>query len=242
MKKLILTIAVYLLASSVMGGNVTLRGTSDCDDTYVNSEFATLNYGITPSIVGGASDSGKQFLFRFDLSGIPATATVDSAYLFFVNISANQTWKIGRTVTRWVEGTENGSNPGGGPEYGATWQFANDSGATEIDWANLSNWSTQDLDSNSNSWYASAVSESGTGYIQFYGGSGSNLVTLIQNWVDGTWDNYGGWLGKPNTTEAPRTVRASEYATEAQRPLLYVEYTPAGVSEDNRRRRILLGD
>lgn len=103
--------------------SVTLQPGASTDDATVNANEPTKNYGAEPKIV--VSSFGVETshaLLRFDLSAIPADATVVSAQLrvYFEGVSAAPAGAevSARPVTRdWVEGTLQGAEPADG----ATW-------------------------------------------------------------------------------------------------------------------------
>jgi len=75
-------------------------------------------------------------------------------------------------------------------------------------------------------------------------GEGVGLAQLVQDWVDGTYDNYGiilkaGLMGVADTLYFYSSENFNE--TLYPRPKLYIEYTPDGGMSSARRRKIILG-
>ncbi|MFO0760013.1 MAG: DNRLRE domain-containing protein [Byssovorax sp.] len=89
---------------------VTLRrGLSKAFDTMVSSEKAANNYGAsTIALVGQASGGVDHFyaLFKFDLSPIPANATITSANVGLNQVAAAPgTWNVHLITAPWDEAT-----------------------------------------------------------------------------------------------------------------------------------------
>jgi hypothetical protein len=64
---------------------------------------------------------------------------------------------------------------------------------------------------------------------------------LIQDWVDGTYPNYGMLIRTENISDTVYIYSSENFnETSYPRPKLYIEYTPEA-SESARRKKIILG-
>ena len=179
----------------------------------VNANYAT---SVTVTLFGGAG-SRASALFKFDVSSIPSSATIDSATFSIYNISTatgNRTFSIYSILAAnsgWVEG--------------CTWNYAN---PNTVRWAGDvgSNGGTDAGCSVSNTDFAAAAIGSGQYTANDVAGT-EEPVSLSTSTV-GTWRtaNYGMIM---STTEATTSVpwATSDNATTGYRPKLVVVYTEA---------------
>lgn len=97
-------------------------------DTDIYEGAQNVNYATSIYIVAGRDIAGKQdkILIRFDLSGLPAGATISSATLRLnlVGTSGTGTFNIGlyKIIKSWVETTATWSNFSSGGNYDSTQQ------------------------------------------------------------------------------------------------------------------------
>lgn len=97
-------------------------------DTDIYEGAQNVNYGTSIDIVAGRDIAGKQdkILIRFDLSGLPAGATITSATLRLnlVGTSGTGTFNIGlyKIIKSWVETTATWSNFSASGNYDTTRQ------------------------------------------------------------------------------------------------------------------------
>lgn len=219
------------LALPSAAATVALSGTGVCDDTTIYSNATSDNGGAgTSNRAGRTGTAGlRRLLIKFDLSSIPAGATINSATLqFYVTHRTSGTpayvFALHRLTNAWVEGTGNGQGSGGTVVTGATsWNYRQYSTVA---------WATAGGD------YVGTISAStsiaATNGItpQF---TGAGMVADVQNWVRGTQPNYG-WimLGDESTGAAngARGFASAEATTASQRPLLTITYTPASSVND----------
>lgn len=192
-------------------------------DAQLVSTAPTTNYGTATSIwVGDTSNTVSESvrsLLAFDLSGIPAGATITSATLSLWEYLANSdnggpaSWavELRRVLMDWVEAeaTYNKYSTAGG-----NWATAGCSNATDRVAA-----------------ACATVTLDGTAANDFITWSGAGLVALMQSWTDGTAPNYGVLLSAP-TAELLGTLQrarngfySSDWTTAAQRPKWTIEYT-----------------
>lgn len=187
-------------------------------DTQLYKSGADTNYGTTTTLkVCNQFGSGVfSSLIKFDVSSIPATATITSATLTLTMDSTNfhgGTWGFYRCFKPWVEST-------------ATWN----------DWDGPnSEWGTAGCDNTNDS----GVDNSGDGTgddrtATAFDTSSANTSTIdidfatpVQNWVDGSWDNNGVAIDCIGTISDGADFRSSEHATTSQRPKLVVVYETA---------------
>ncbi len=97
-------------------------------DTDIYEGTTGINYGTSIDIVAGRDNAGKQdkILIKFDLSGLPAGATLTSATLRLnlVGTSGTGTFNIGlyKIIKTWIETTATWSNFSSGGNYDSTQQ------------------------------------------------------------------------------------------------------------------------
>lgn len=177
------------------------------DDTYLDSANPTLNYG------GGATarvdaDPARVALFRFDLSAIPAGATIDGAELALTTAAD----ALEQGSVQLYEVTENWSE---GSQLGV---------------AAVANWTQR---TSSKSWTtagAGSGSRATTAMTEVVPSAVATRyaiavpIDLVQRWVDD--DNRGIVLVPINAATHGVDFEASESATAASRPALTVTYTP----------------
>jgi len=224
--KFLYVVCLLLISVVIQADDVTLDETY-CDDTWLNESYQDRNYGVSVSL---SATSTRHTLIYFDLSSISSSATVDSVCLFLTSYyTPSITFNFDRVLTNWTEGNTNGEVDGAG-EYGATFNYANDDFSTP---ANREHWqdaesqtdfSSADYDDNSGSHYASVTSPASPQTYQMEV-VGSDLNALVEDWIDGTYDNYGCYV---TTATGTGTILSSENSTEANRPSLYIEYTLVG--------------
>ena len=164
----------------------------------------------------------RRGLIAFDVSSIPAGATVQSASLT-LHMSRTKSGPSNITMHRvladWGEGTSvAGSGEGGGgtaTTNDATWSFR---------FFNTTQWSTPGGDFNST---ASATTSVNT--IGDYTWTGSGLVADVQAWVNGT-ANFG-WMLRGNEVSILTTKRfdSRQVVTASFRPRLVVVFMPLPV-------------
>lgn len=178
-------------------------------DAYIESGFlAGTNFGSAVTL--RANDPGtetRRSVIKFSLADIPSNATIQSATfgLFSETDSGGIDFDLYRLVRDWVEDE-------------ATWNEA----SSGVSWgtAGAANTST-DYDSGTN--YgpitAAVIDTQATVSIS---------TTLISNWLDGTWANYGLRISTSNTG-SPK-FHSSEATPAAYWPTLELTYTIPGIS------------
>ncbi|MDH3588289.1 MAG: DNRLRE domain-containing protein [Gammaproteobacteria bacterium] len=182
-----------------------LQPDSEGKDSYIIDDLPNDNFGkqsalYTDSEAGGSGP--MRTLIQFDLSSIPAPATIQFAelqlYLSLNNGSETDVVEAHRLTRDWIEGT-------GGS--GVSWNS----------YDGVSNWSTPGGD------YAPEIAGSfvaaGTGWKTM------DLSALAQDWVAGTVANYGVLLlSDPASGNKSKKYISSDNPDPALRPKLIVSY------------------
>lgn len=178
-------------------------------DTRIRASSATTNYGAEVEVVQGTRNSYSQGgLYAWDLSGIPSGVLVDSASLsFYVTEATEHAFNLYSLRRNWGEST-------------ATWNSYN----------GTNNWTTagaQDTSSDrysTNLWDAVANTFTSTGEVTIDMNSAG--VDVIQDWIDGSVDNYGLTIQGYNqsTTSDYWTVASKENISEYKPPTLNITY------------------
>ena len=186
-------------------------------DTYMDRHHgSTWNYGVSPQLKIGVKGKQIRGVFEYDLSIIPAGATIDSAVFELYMYDHEQEHMVNNfidveihKITRsWNEGIKDGTSC----ESGATW--------TAYDCVNSWNTSGGDFDSNIES--MTTINYSGINQWHQW-----DIKDLIQDWVDNPSTNYGMLLKAANEiTEAfMGHFYSEEYSDVDLRPKLTVVYT-----------------
>ncbi len=117
---------IALVNAQLVGNNrsVVLNPVAD---TYIYQGSTGTNYGTASTTwAGRAIVTGSQYksLFKFDVSGIPAGATITSATLVLTETSSlgigSFNLGIYKTTANWTETTANWTNMGAGTNYNST--------------------------------------------------------------------------------------------------------------------------
>jgi len=188
-------------------------------DTYFGTAQPTWNRGAETTLsVGDMATSSLGTLrgaIRFDLSGIPASATVQSARLSAYQMgqgdTSTPTLEVHYLTRDWSQGTGTGSVTADG----ATWNTYN----------GINNWTSNGGDFNSTV-QATAIAPDSTGaWVDF------QITGLAQNWVSSTLANEGMFVKKSGENPAVndyKTFYSSDYMGDTSLwPKLVVEYVPA---------------
>ena len=191
-----------------------LSGYTGTTDTHINNWSKTTNYG--PATILALYPYGNvKPIIRFDLSAIPADAVVNSATLsMYASSWGSNSGSNKNTIYRvldksWIESQAN-------------WNI----------YSAGNNWTTAGLG------YGTDIASSPTATIVTgYAPAGPmwvdlNVATLVQNWVNGTYPNYGVTYsnnsGSGGGGPTPQFY-SSEYTTDITlRPKLVINYTVPG--------------
>ena len=179
-------------------------------DTYLDLSNVNLNYGTSPTLLTLSGASAKRPLIQFDLSSIPAGATIVSAILSMTcTASAGADLVVGahRSLVEWYEGNANGGTT---TINGSTWNWRNHIGS--VPWNAGGGQATTD-------YVATATDNEDTTTTGVYNW---NVTADVQAFVAGTATNRGWWMIQVGTLS--RTWASSDNATAASRPSLTVTY------------------
>lgn len=209
---------------------VTLRPDQDAG---IMGEDGTLANGVGTGIHVGVNNNGdeRRALVRFDVSSIPAGATITSVRLrLFMSRSspgAAIDVELHRITTAWSEGP---ADPGQGEGQGAP------ASAGDVTWTravyDTVSWGTAGGD------FAAAASatEAVATATGNYTWTSATLESDVQAWVDGA-ANQGWMLTAPGAaTREARRFDSRESTTGARRPALIVTFTtpnPTGACCDS---------
>ena len=171
---------------------------------------------------GDVKDAQQKILFRFDLSGIPAGATIDNAILGIYNAYTDgYDIPIYRVKTPWVEGEGNYWDWYPTSAAGVTYLYP-DKSNTAITWAAEGLLAGTDYDSVA----AGTIRLGGTPSAMR---SSTNLAALVQGWVDGDYANFGMLLAMAPSGNSrlgiANWIPTTENAVAANRPKLTITYT-----------------
>jgi len=221
MKSLAFAPLALLLASAQLSSAASLTLSPSKDNT-IYSENVTYSNGKGINFFAGdnGSSAPRRALLAFDISAIPAGATIDSVSLqLYATVAAAgaQTVSLYRLTSDWGEGTSNAGSPGGGgtPAIGsdATWQDAFNGGL---------GWTTEGGDFVASASASMSVGANNTAYTW----SSAGLVADVQGWVDGTASNYG-WIVLGNESGASTAKGFASKDATSNQPQLMITYTVA---------------
>lgn len=192
------------------------------EDVLLIQSSASNNYGILNEIRAGmpADSTVAVSALKFNLSSIPAGATIDSAILSLYCIAELNTTDVlvslNRSLVQWWEGVKNGSAPDAGQD-GSTFNSRNVNGS--LSWPTaLSN-----VGDTTSTWTPTSSSTiTGTGSFFDW-----DVESDVQGFVSGSLTNHG-WFIKKNgaiVASSLKTFASSDHATAAQRPKLVVNYS-----------------
>jgi hypothetical protein len=203
--------APSLLAAPYLADTFTSQpGSLSGEDTYISSYDATSNFGNSTALNVGetnaASNRISRTLIKFDLSGLPANATINSATLSLwqtAELSDNSTTiRVYRSLRDWSE-------------TGATWLLYKSSTAWGAD-GGFDSTDSEQTDIGS----LALTSTEANGEKQF-----SLTASAIQEMVAGTFTNNGFLLKADSETDDQYQFRSSDNSTSAERPQLVIDYT-----------------
>jgi len=194
------------------------------DSTLIEDATGALSNGSGPAIFAGRISSGtnsiRRALIDFDLSSqIPPGSIVTKAILSLYLSSTNAgpvPIRLHRVLGDWGEGASSSSGGGGAPSTtgDSTWihRFYADSF-----------WNLAGGDFDPSPSCMALVDQLGS----YSWGSTAEMVFDVQGWLDNP-ETANGWILVGNES-LPTTVKrfdSRESPEEANRPLLYVEFTP----------------
>jgi spore coat protein A len=208
----------------------TVEIVANRDNTLYETTDGSLSNGVGARFLVGRTNQGgldrRRGLVAFDLSAVPANATVESVTLSLYmsrttdNAAGNVT--LHKALAQWGEGTSNaGGQEGSGAESrtnDATWLHRLYPGTL---------WTSPGGDFTA---AASATASVGTSYTT-YTWTSAGMVADVQSWLTAPATNFG-WLvrGDESRPHTARRFEARETNTVAQRPKLTITYSVSGPS------------
>ena len=184
-------------------------------DTYIKLNETGNNFGVsTQLIIDRESGDLQRALVQFDLSSVPVGAIIHSATLNMEATAVGGTINIDayQVLESWAEGTANGSS----------------------DDANWTNRDTGTAWTTAGGYFDPTAIDSlgvtATGQLSW------SITTLVQDWVDGTYANYGVMIGSPDGGGDRTVTFDSREGTIA--PQLIIHYSivneaPTDISPDS---------
>ncbi len=188
--------------------NVTVLASGQlaaAQDSYIRTPSTPLNYGASTNLVvdrNGIGIGSQRVLLQFDLSSLPAGASVSNATLTMEAIENGGSINLDlyRVLEAWTEGASNGSSGV------VNWNQR----TTGTDWSTAGG-----------SYDARAVATLRSGSV---GQHRWNITRLVQDWLSGTATNYGLILGSSDNGSSTVTYSSREGATP---PMLAIDYSSA---------------
>lgn len=177
------------------------------EDTHIAQASSVQNYGTSTQLLSNSqSNAQSRLLLRFDLSGIPAGATIQSAVLELYYQSAknslSEVLRVHRLTRAWTE-------------PGTTWRT----------YDGVNNWTSQGGD------FDAAVVASVTLDSTVNVWKAWTVTALVQSWMNGTNPNHGMLLETPaRSGNNERRFASSENASAALRPKLTLTYVATDLS------------
>jgi len=220
----------------------TLVVNASKDNTLYESTGAQLSNGQGIYMFVGLTGSGgaRRGLVAFDLSAIPANATVtDVSLSLFLSRprgdATAETIDLFKVVKDWGEEASNAGNPGGAgapaQSGDATWLY---------NFFNTSFWTDPGGDTSSSVSGSTPVSANNRNYTW----SGSGMVADVQSWVANPASNFG-WMITGNEANQQSAQRFHTSENTSNKPQLTVTYTPGGATQllnISTRLRVETGD
>ncbi len=158
----------------------------------------------------------RRGLVQFDLSTIPAGATINSVQLTMALTRLRNTNSVATTVQRvtaaWTEGTTNAGTGGNGA-------IANPGDATWLHRTSPSAWATPGGD-----FLGTASSTLNVSTLGSYTWTGAGLLSDVQFWLANSSQNFG-WIlrGDEVTSQSVKEFGSRESAVD---PVLLIDFTP----------------
>lgn len=224
MMKLAIAASVCVISGSALA-DVTLLSAS-ADNTLYQNESGSISNGAGEWFFAGKNNQGliRRGLLRFDVSSIPANATIESVSLTLYHSLGQPTTaevSLHRVLASWGEGTSNpkgNEGSGGAATPGdATWLFR---------FFDTTSWTAAGGDFTETASAATLVGPT----VNFYNWTSAGMVNDVQAWTSGTIANQGWELIGDETVKIGSAKRFStrENAAVEQRPVLTVVWSIVG--------------
>lgn len=173
-------------------------------DTYLLQTSPTTPQGANNALAVKSGSGERVSMIKFDLSAIPANATVTAATLTITKRGTGGTGlvnNIHRLVRDWVE-----------------------SEATYNEAETGTNWGTAGA-ANTTSDYNTTLLDTLTVPAAQNAPETADLTSVVQDWVDGTSNNYGIRISSDGGSGDPNTWNSKEATTKALWPYIEALYT-----------------
>jgi hypothetical protein len=219
-----LSIAGLALGAPLRADQISLTPVKDA--SIYEDHFGFLANGAGEYLFTGTNGAQqpRRALLRFDLSSIPAGATVQQVTLKITvtrtpEINQSHGVSLHRLTTSWSEGPSNpeGEEGGGAPSLpgDATWVHK---------YYSSQQWATPGGDFYSSPSATISIPDLSPQNCTF--GSTPGLIADVQAWVNAPASNYG-WIaiGDEAAPGSARRFNSREHADPSTRPLLQVNYT-----------------
>jgi hypothetical protein len=216
----------------IQGVTSTTATLNPSKDNTIYQQNTSNSNGKGAHVFAGAIQQGPPYLIRalmrFDLSSIPAGASISSASLKLTTtrqVSQDFNFTVHKVTNDWGEGNSNAGEPGG---QGILAQ------AGDATWIrrtyNTVSWTTQGGDFVSTASATAAVGNMLTNPVTTWTGAG--ILADVNAWIATPATNYG-WILRGteqsiNAGEAQRFA-SREYSTASDRPKLEITYASAPV-------------
>jgi plastocyanin len=219
------SVQYYCHVHGMMFGTVEVSGTSTIsfspnrDNTLYEDPTGQLSNGQGIYFFDGKTSANllRRGLIAFDLSSLPATATITDATLSMflsMNQGGSQSISLSKASQDWGEGASNAGDPGGAGTQAA---------AGDATWLhtfyNLGFWAAPGGDFSPLVSASTTVSTDST----TYNWSGSGLIADVQAWVSDPTANFG-WVVRGNESDAGKTQRFNSGNNSSNPPQLTVTY------------------
>lgn len=227
LKRFSFVLVIAITASRAGADTINLTTSAD---TAIYGQSPDDNAGGNDRFGVGANTSldRSHGLMKFNLSGIPANASIQSVTLTLTvikvpNTPANSTFDLQRMLVTWTEGTGTGGGEGGRIAL-----------AGEVTWNHRvhpsTNWSAPGNIPGGASPIDFTSTVSGSTFVQALGSytflSTPQMVADVKQWLTTPATNFG-WTLRSESETTSRSLRffaSRENTTVANRPVLTVQY------------------
>lgn len=226
MKRTLCMPCLLLLASGACADELVLEPAADASlfQPFSGNEETADSQGPHLFVGRIAQGTRRRALLRFDLSTLPAGATIDAAQLELTvtrTVSGALSVGVHRMLVPWQEGSANAGTPGGQGTTPATndptWTL---SAFPATPWANPGG----DFVATA-SGAMTLVAEG-----DYLVAASAGMLADIDDWIASPADNYG-WILLGDEAQSPpnaKRLESGEAVDVATRPRLRIVYTPAG--------------
>lgn len=208
-----------LLTGGAAAATVSLNPVKDAtlyEDPAGGQSSGASTFLMTGRVGTNDASPRRRGLLQFDLSGIPAGATINSVQLTLQLVKVKNNNSTATTLQRvtgaWTEGTTNAGTSGNGTT-------ANPGDATWLHRTSPTPWTNPGGD-----FLGTASSTLNVGSLGSYTWGGAGLVTDVQFWLGNATQNFG-WIlrGDEVTPQSVKEFSSREGATD---PILLINFTP----------------